>query len=37
MFESTPGFPVGDCRYIKVGEQDDKNKKLDDIIKPWKQ
>jgi predicted phosphodiesterase len=35
MFESTPGFPVGDCRYIKVGLDDDKNKELNNVIKAW--
>lgn len=35
IFESVPGFPVGDCRYIKVGEKDDEDKTLDLIIKPF--
>lgn len=35
MFESTEGFPVGDCRYIKVSIKDDKDSSLDKIIKSW--
>lgn len=35
LFESTEGFPVGDCRYIRVTKEDDKNKELDKIIKSW--
>lgn len=37
LFESTEGFPVGDCRYIKVSEKDDKNASLDQIIKKWEE
>lgn len=35
MFESVPGYPMGDCRYIRVGVADDQNKELDQIIQPW--
>lgn len=35
MFESVEGYPVGDCRFIRVSEEDDKNKELDKIIKPF--
>ena len=35
IFESTEGYPVGDCRYIKVGLDDDNDSSLDSIIKPW--
>lgn len=36
LFESSPGFAVGDVRYIRAGRKDDKDKSLDAIIKPWK-
>jgi hypothetical protein len=36
MWESVPGFPVGDSRFIKVGREHDSNEKLDKIIQPWK-
>lgn len=35
MFESVPGYPVGDCRFIRVSKEDDNNKELDKIIKPF--
>jgi hypothetical protein len=35
LFESVEGFPVGDCRFIKVSQEDDTNKELDKIIKPF--
>lgn len=35
LFESVPGFPVGDIRYIKVSIDDDKNAELDKLIQPW--
>ena len=35
LFESTPGFPVGDTRFIKVSSSDDEDISLDKIIKPW--
>lgn len=35
LFESVKGFPVGDSRFIKVSEKDDKDKSLDRIIKAW--
>lgn len=35
LFESVKDFPIGDCRFIRVTEEDDKNPELDKIIKPW--
>ena len=35
MFESVPGFPVGDIRFIRVGAKEDADASLDKIIKPW--
>jgi hypothetical protein len=35
LFESVPGYPVGDSRYIRVSEVDDKNPQLDKLIQPW--
>ncbi len=35
LFESVPGYPVGDCRFIKISNQDDLNKELDKTIKPF--
>jgi predicted phosphodiesterase len=35
IWESVPGFPVGDSRFIKVGREHDSNAKLDKIIQPW--
>lgn len=35
LFESVPGFPVGDTRYIRVSIEDDKNSELDKLIQPW--
>lgn len=35
LFESVPGFPVGDIRYIRVGAKEDADESLDKIIKPW--
>lgn len=35
LFESVPGYAVGDSRYIRVTVDDDKNKELDKIITPW--
>lgn len=35
LFESTKGFPVGDMRFLKVSEKDDKDSSLDNIIKPF--
>lgn len=35
LFESVEGYPVGDCRFIKVGRVDDTNANLDKIIKPF--
>lgn len=36
LFESVKNYPVGDIRFIRVGEKEDKNKELDRIISPWK-
>ncbi len=36
IFESVPGYPVGDMRLIKCGKEYDKDESLDKIIKPWK-
>lgn len=35
IFESVPGYPVGDMRLIKVDRDTDKNTDLDKVIKPW--
>lgn len=35
LFESVPGFPVGDMRFIRVNSKDDKNKELDKIIQKF--
>lgn len=35
IFESVENFPVGDCRFLRVTEKDDKNKELDKIIEPF--
>lgn len=35
IFESVPGYPVGDMRLIKVDRTTDKDESLDKIIKPW--
>lgn len=35
MWESVPGKVVGDSRFVVVDEEDDKNKNLDKIIKPF--
>lgn len=35
LFESVPGFAVGDTRFIRVGRTHDKDASLDSIIKPW--
>lgn len=37
IFESTPGFPVGDVRLIRVNKSVDKDKSLDKFLKPWKE
>lgn len=34
LWESVPGFPVGDQRRICVGEEDDRDRSLDTIIAP---
>jgi hypothetical protein len=35
LFESVPGFPVGDARLIRVDETHDQDPSLDAIISPW--
>lgn len=35
IFESVPGFPVGDLRFLPVDVNTDKDSSLDTIIKPW--
>lgn len=35
LFESFPGFAVGDTRYIRVGKKEDVDVSLDKIITPW--
>ena len=35
IFESVTGHPFGDSRLIKVTEVQDKDKSLDEVIKPW--
>lgn len=36
LFEITPTHALGDIRFIRVGEAEDKNEALDRIIKPWR-
>lgn len=36
IFESVPGYPVGDSRFIKLDQKVDKDKSLDKIIQPWR-
>lgn len=36
LFESVPGFAVGDTRFIRVTSETDADSKLDLIINPWK-
>ncbi len=35
IFEMTEGYPLGDVRFIKVGPDEDKDKRLDKLILPW--
>jgi UDP-2,3-diacylglucosamine pyrophosphatase LpxH len=35
MFEATPGYPVGDFRFITLDKETDDNASLDRIIRPW--
>lgn len=35
LFESVPGFPVGDSRYVRVGVEQDRDSSLDEIIPPF--
>lgn len=34
LFESVPGYPVGDSRLLHVGVAEDQDSKLDEILKP---
>lgn len=36
IWESTPSFPCGDMRLIKVGVEQDRDSKLDEIISPYR-
>lgn len=35
MWESVPGYPVGDSRFISVDKNVDRDARFDKIIKPW--
>lgn len=35
LFESVPGFAMGDSRFIRVGKEQDEDETLENIIKPW--
>lgn len=35
VWESVPGFPVGDSRFIRVDHKTDCDERFDKIIKPW--
>jgi len=35
LFESVPDYPVGDMRFLRVNEKDDKNAALDKIVAPF--
>jgi UDP-2,3-diacylglucosamine pyrophosphatase LpxH len=35
MFEATPGYPVGDFRFITLDKNTDEDVSLDRIVKPW--
>lgn len=35
VWESVPGYPVGDSRFIRVDSDTDKDPRFDTIIKPW--
>lgn len=35
LFESFPGYAIGDTRYVRVGTKEDNDKSLDKIIQPW--
>lgn len=35
VFEQTPGHPVGDSRFLRVGPEHDSDARLDKIISPW--
>lgn len=36
LFESSPGFAVGDTRFVRVGKKEDNDAALDKIVVPWK-
>jgi hypothetical protein len=35
LVECTAAYPLGDIRFLEVGEKQDKDQSLDKIIKPW--
>src|SRR5690606_38995498 len=35
LYESTPDYPVGDIRYIRVSKETDNDSSLEKIIKPF--
>jgi predicted phosphodiesterase len=35
LFEMTPKHALGDIRFIKVGQEEDKDESLNELIKPW--
>lgn len=36
LFESVPGYAVGDVRFVRVNEKHDADSTLDKVIKPWR-
>lgn len=36
LWEASPGFPVGDVRFIKVGPEQDRDEKLGKLIEPFR-
>lgn len=37
LVESTPAYPVGDCRLVRVGPEVDADSRYDSLISPWTQ
>lgn len=35
LVETTPDYPVGDCRLVRVGAEQDRDRSLDSLISPW--
>lgn len=35
IFESVPGYPVGDARYLRAGKESEEDESLDKIIRPF--